>query len=1234
MKKITYLFFVTFILSNFIAAQETYKRITIKSPTSSVYYQLLDQGIDTQCGVKHTGEDITLELSAGDLKLLDQRNITYTVEVEDLTQFYLDQASATLPKAKANLDKEIAKTKALRNQAAQRSSTSSVTLDNYLEYTGENEINWATPVNFNLGSMGGCLTVSEVLTELDDMRTYSVNNSLDIVSVKTDASPTNQTTWGNPSGTISNNGQTYTGQGTTRWDPQTMYYVRITGSESSTTEGTRPQILLTSMIHAREVGSVMSNIYFMWYLIENYNTNTAVKNLVDNNELYFIPVVNPDGLRWNEHVSPGGGAMQRKNLRPNTGGTGNTSTNRGVDLNRNFDYFWGTAGSGSSSTQTSDSYRGPSAFSEPEAQILRDFVLARNFKSCIMNHTSGNAIPHPYGGNPTFVSGRENEMHKWHEDMTRYNRYVSGATIFTAANGIADDWMVGGSTDGNESTGSGQNILASTPEHGDTGFWPPTTDIVPIAKRAMRIYFTTAYYGGKYAKLHDLTQTDISSLTSDLKFGIERLGQTASDFTLTVTPVSSNITSIASILTQTGMNVLEQREVTAEMILDNSIQPNDKIEYRVQLANGDGVVFYDVNLVKYYQPTTLLVDNPDSDLLTNWTTSGTWTASNNASAIYSGTRGIKLGGNGITAYSNSDTRTLTTASSYDLSGASEIQVQFYAKWDLERNFDFVEIQGSTNGSTWQSITGKYNKPNATNSSTNGHGDKSGSSHSFQQNNSSGMLYDGDQMDKWVMEEITIDASNNSFLYGASNAQFRFRFQSDSNNRFENYSAAAEGFFIDDFKILKIQIPCDNSTPPTGLTVDTITPGSAAISWDNIPSATYDVRYREIGAPSWTEVTNISVTTYNIIGLTASTNYEVQVATRCTTASSAYSTSVNFTTTASTPCSGTSITSYPYTESFDSGIGDWGHDATDDGEWTHNSGGTPSSSTGPSSGYNSGGSYFYTEASNGQNPGFNATVNLVSPCFDLSGFENISFSFYYHMYGGDMGDLLLDITTDDGSTWTNLVTLSGQQQSSNGDAWIERIVDLDLYAGQTIKLRFQGQTGSDYRSDIAIDQLNLTATNTYYEDQDGDGYGDPDSTIEATSLPGGYVTNNDDCDDTPGSGFAINPGATEIPDNAIDENCDGEVEYSLGNESFDLNATEVYPNPFIENFEVRLPYQTNAQFNIAVFDINGRIIYNNNLSSINNRIDISGLSKLSTGSYFVKITDLDTDFSTIKKIIKN
>ena len=887
-----------FIFSQTELEKNTSKRIRIENPTESKITQLLKAGIDLRCGATHNHDELILELSSYELNQLQKKGINYEVLIEDLSKFYVERAIKDLPKAIVNLKAKKAINKlAAKSKLSSKTSNSisSTVIDSYLQYYGENEVDWTEPANFDIpSSFGGCLTVAGMEAELDAMRVAYPN----LITVKTDASPSNQTTYGFA--------------GSSGWAGQTVYYVKISDNPDGADDANEPDILFTSMIHSRELSALMGNIYFMWYLLENYATNSAVKHLVDNNELFFVPIVNPDGLRWNERYAPNGGGMNRTNLRGfSTGDPTNNSNyqlNYGVDPNRNFDYLFGSAGdaSGSSGSYSSSTYRGPSAFSEPESQIMRDFILARNFKTAVWQHSFSNAIPHPYGGEPAKVSGREDEMHKWHEDMTKYNRYISGATIFTPANGIADDWMLGGDPDGNGSVGSGMNILATTPENGhgnekgsyssplDTyGFWPNPNNIIPIAKRMVRINLMNAYYGGKYAKFHDLTQSDISTTTSNLTFAIERVGQTASDFTITVTPISSNITSVGTPVTETGMSVLEQRNVSIQLNL-GSIAVNDKIEYKVSLSNEDGVI-YEANFEKYYQPTVLLADDPDVHGLTNWSSSGSWTTT--SSDTWTGTNAIKDGS--VIPY-NTTTRTLTTTSTFDFSGSSEILVQFYAKWDIERNFDFVELLGSTNGSTWFPVYGKYNKPAASANSNDSHGGKSGTQQSNQINNSSGRIYDGDQFDNWVMEEIVIDAANNNFLLNSTNAQFRFRFGKDSNNKPENYSTEYDGFYIDDFKIISIQIPCA-TTVPSGVSSSSVVSTTGTIGWDIIPSATYDLRYREVGSGTWIEINDTSIVSHNLNGLTASTQYEYQVQSRCTSTTSGYSSLKTFTTTAVNYC---------------------------------------------------------------------------------------------------------------------------------------------------------------------------------------------------------------------------------------------------------------------------------------------------------------------------------------------
>nr|WP_321237364.1 choice-of-anchor D domain-containing protein [uncultured Psychroserpens sp.] len=170
------------------------------------------------------------------------------------------------------------------------------------------------------------------------------------------------------------------------------------------------------------------------------------------------------------------------------------------------------------------------------------------------------------------------------------------------------------------------------------------------------------------------------------------------------------------------------------------------------------------------------------------------------------------------------------------------------------------------------------------------------------------------------------------------------------------------------------------------------------------------------------------------------------------------------------CSST-VSSFPYTEGFESGLGTWTQDTGDDNDWTNQSGGTPSGSTGPS-GANEGSWYMFTE---GSDPNFNDTFNLISPCFDLTSESSAAFSFYYHMYGANMGDLFLEVSTDSGATFSTILwSQSGQVQTSSGQAWNLASVNLSTYLGQTIILRFRGETTNAYRSDMAIDNISLTA----------------------------------------------------------------------------------------------------------------------------------------------------------------
>ena len=111
--------------------------------------------------------------------------------------------------------------------------------------------------------MGGFYTLSEVIGELDNMKIqYPI-----LISTKI---------------SIGNSVEN-----------RPIYTVKI--SDNPEFDENEPEILYTALHHAREPQSMMQMIYFMYYLLENYNTDPSVQYLVNNRELYFIPVVNPDG---------------------------------------------------------------------------------------------------------------------------------------------------------------------------------------------------------------------------------------------------------------------------------------------------------------------------------------------------------------------------------------------------------------------------------------------------------------------------------------------------------------------------------------------------------------------------------------------------------------------------------------------------------------------------------------------------------------------------------------------------------------------------------------------------------------------------------------------------------------------------------------------------------------------------------------------------------------------------
>jgi hypothetical protein len=163
----------------------------------------------------------------------------------------------------------------------------------------------------------------------------------------------------------------------------------------------KPEVLIDGLHHSLEHLALEQTLYALHMLTHDYSTDPAVRSLVDTRRIWIIFAVNPDGLVYDLSGSPY--HEWRKNRQPNMG-----SSAVGTDINRNYAYRWGCCG-GSSGSAAAWNYRGKAAFSTPEAQAVRDFVLSRvvngveQIKTHVTFHTDGQLILWPYGYTKTDI---------------------------------------------------------------------------------------------------------------------------------------------------------------------------------------------------------------------------------------------------------------------------------------------------------------------------------------------------------------------------------------------------------------------------------------------------------------------------------------------------------------------------------------------------------------------------------------------------------------------------------------------------------------------------------------------------------------------------------------------------------------------------------------------------------------------------------------------------------------
>ncbi|MBK8514953.1 MAG: immune inhibitor A [Saprospiraceae bacterium] len=604
--------------------------------------------------------------------------------------------------------------------------------------------NYSTPIQYTAGSMNGYFTLKEMYDILDTMAARYPQ----IISVRNKIS------------------------GFTTFEGNALYYVKVSDNVN-TDEESEPEVLYTALHHAREPNSLSQMIFYLWYLLENYGKDATVTKIIEQTQLYFIPCVNPDGYLLNEKTYPKGGGLWRKNAWRDT-----TGAIFGVDLNRNYGYSWGKDDIGSSPNPNSLTFRGLSPFSEPETKAIRAFCIDHDFKFAVNYHTFGNFLIRP--SSTGLAPENESVFFKTiGKVMNKENNFSFGTgpeTVGYTVNGDSDEWMYGENSEKN-------SILAFTPEVGPS-FWPAPGDIDYLNKSCMWTNLSAALLTLSY---YDAEENDeglyLSPDNEKISVKVIRAGLKKDEVSINLISRDPGVT-VHIPQRKLSLDAGKEAIISFDLDIDQSFSYMDGIKFDLLIDNGGMISKKVIEKQWVSRPfVTILKDDielKDMYISTGWDTTST--------SYVSAPLSMTDSPSGL--YPAKYKASITLKNPVDLSNMSHALLHFYAKWDIEDNYDYVQVLASKDNRDFIPLCGKY-----TNLGT-------------QDQSFSSPLFDG-VVAEWVKEEMDL-----SLFIGAPKVWIRFAIVTDEYEQ-------RDGFYFDNLEINAI--PLSSGTEIAGISRPAIFP---------------------------------------------------------------------------------------------------------------------------------------------------------------------------------------------------------------------------------------------------------------------------------------------------------------------------------------------------------------------------------------------------------------------------
>jgi hypothetical protein len=560
----------------------------------------------------------------------------------------------------------------------------------------------------------------------------------------------------------------------TTYEGRDVWAMKISDNPEIDESATEPEVLFDGMHHAREPIAMECILHYMHWLGQNYGTDPEATYLVDNREIWFIPIVNPDGYVYNESV--GWGTMWRKNRRVNSG-----SSCRGVDNNRNYDWQWGTTGI--SFDPCNDVYCGTGAFSEVENQAYRDFVLAHDFPVNISFHSVVGAILIPWGYDAYAYNPDEALFTEIANEMAQYNGYEVGRAwdvINYECSGTTCDWFYGA-----------LGCLSVCVEVGGSDFWPTEAELPGLVAENLWPQQYITRIAGSYLALRDNytlaggngDQMPDPGETLDLTVTIDNQGVAVGASNVSVF-LKSDDPYVQMNDASSSLGAIGARDFASNsgdpfsFTLDPSTPDGHGLRLTIEITADD---FFGEEEVVWMvgSPTLLFSDNMEGGT-GNWVENdGYWGLTSEHFHSMSASYTDSPGGD----YGNYRNTWIELADAIDLSSALAAELKFWHKVDTEENWDYCYVEGSTDGgATWLQIGERY------------HGN-------------------------WPWAQVTLPLDD---FVGTAGFKVRFRFNSDT-------YVTEDGWYVDDVEIYgpatgnAAPTAPTLSSPPEGGTVSTSTP---------------------------------------------------------------------------------------------------------------------------------------------------------------------------------------------------------------------------------------------------------------------------------------------------------------------------------------------------------------------------------------------------------------------------